>query len=254
MFSCCGNAQPVVADDVAVQIDKPSVSAPAASEAASEPAALAAPEKQAPKLEKAPKPEKENKDPAPAPAEKPAAPLADAAVQRIETRFTRSTPQTPWGVDLTSDSEHSLSIVRIAPEGALATSNQKSRDPVKPGDVLVAIGGAKAKMEMVAKLKTEVDVSVEVVRCSEFDAVLTKKSASEPLSMDVNDAGSKQLLIQKIAPVGSAVTRYNEKQYEKPVIEGDHIIAVNGKTTVAEMVKEMQSNLTITCRVKRGWA
>lgn len=231
-LTCCGS-QPgaIVTDDVSV---------PAVAAAEQKPDTTAPPQE------------------APKAAEPKAEPKPDASSLTTATRFTaaltRATPQTPWGVDLTSDSDHSLTIVRIAPDGAFGMYNQKKLNPLKSGDVIVAVNGAKTKADMVGKLKSEINVQAQIVRYGLFEAVLKKNATAEPLSMDVNDAGPNVLLIQKISPVSSAITRYNEQNFEKPIIEGDQLIAVNGKETVGDMVKEMQAGTTLTCKVKRAWA
>jgi hypothetical protein len=92
------------------------------------------------------------------------------------------------------------------------------------------------------------------VRYTRFEAQLKKNSAGEALSMDVNDAGPKTLVIQKISPVVSALTRYNEEHYLKPIIEGDLLVEVNGKDSIQDMVREMQKSTTLNLKVKRASA
>jgi hypothetical protein len=202
-------------------------------------------------------PSKPAEAPATATATATAAPAAAAtsAISAAEESFkftmTRSSVQTPWGVDLTSDSEKSLTILAIHPTGALGASNEKAPKPLKPGDVIIKIGSGTTKMEMVDALKTGTSVTAEVVRVGKFDAMITKTSASEGLFMDVTEHRGK-LLIQKISPKQSGIMRYNAENYKKPLIEGDAIVAVDQKDSVKEMVAAMKSNQKFTLSVVRS--
>jgi hypothetical protein len=190
--------------------------------------------------------------------EAPAAAVAAAArgsggEETFKFTMTRSSMQTPWGVDLTSDSEKSLTILAIHPTGALGGSNEKAPKPLAPGDVIIKIGTGTTKMEMVEALKTGTTVTAEVVRVDKFDALIQKTSAQEGLYMDVTEQKGK-LLIQKISPKPSGIMRYNAENYRKPLIEGDMIVAVDGKESVKDMVAAMKSNDKFTLSVVRSGA
>ena len=97
-------------------------------------------------------------------------------------------------------------------------------------------------------------MQVDIVRCTRFEAQLKKNSPGEALSTDVKDAGPKALVIDKISPVGSAFTRYNEEQTVSnwPIIKGDHLVEVNGKDSIQDMVKEMRDSTVLNVKVKRA--
>jgi len=235
MFSCCGNQQAVIADDVAVAPDTATTDTTAQVEKVGGPTTD--------------KPAAAGAKPAATPT-----PWTPSEEKKFSAKISRDNEKTPWGVDLTSDSEKSLSVVRVAPEGAVGAYNKKASTPIQPGDVIVSIEQAKSKLDMVNNLKTKNVVQVDIVRYTRFEAQLKKNSAGEALSMDVNDAGPKTLVIQKISPVGSALTRYNEEHYLKPIIEGDLLVEVNGKDSIQDMVREMQKSTTLNVKVKRASA
>jgi hypothetical protein len=180
-----------------------------------------------------------------------AAPAAAGGEESFTFTMTRSTMQQPWGVDLTSDSEKSLTILAIHPTGALGASNEKAKTPLKPGDVIIKIGTGTTKTEMVDALGTGTSLYAEVVRVTKFDAVMSKQSPTEGLFMDVTEHKGK-LLIEKISPKPSAITRYNSKNPKKPLIEGDMIVAVDGKEAVKDMVAVMKTNEKFTLSVVRS--
>jgi hypothetical protein len=163
----------------------------------------------------------------------------------------RSTQQTPWGVDLTSDSGYSLTVIAVSPDGALGKCNATAPKPLKPGDVIVAIGDATTKVGMVEKLKRETNVTVDVVRNTKFEATIVKNSPQESLSMDVSESGGK-LLIQKIAPKSSAITRYNAENSSTPLVESDIIVSVNGSDKVDDMINHLKNSTTFTLSIVRG--
>jgi len=191
--------------------------------------------------------------PAPAPAAAPAPTKEKASdgSEKFTYTLTRPDPTAQWGVNLTSDSEKSLTIVGITPDGSLGQCNAKAPIPLKSGDVIVSIDKATAKPDMVSKLKTEKSLTAEIVRYSAFEATITKSSPQEHLNMDVTESNGK-LLIQKITPKANAVTRHNLENYTKPLIEGDYIVAVNGKTTATEMVSFIRGASTFTLSIQRA--
>jgi hypothetical protein len=163
----------------------------------------------------------------------------------------RSSAQTPWGVDLTSDSGYSLTVVAVSPEGALGKCNATAPKPLKPGDVIVSIGDAQTKVGMVETLRQETVVTADVVRNSKFEAKIEKNSPQESLNMDVTESLGK-LVIQKIAPKSSGITRYNVDNYCTPLVEGDLIVAVNGKDKVDDMISIIKSSVSFTLSIERA--
>jgi hypothetical protein len=249
MFSCCTNSSAVTGEDVQVAPadDKPeektTTEAPAAPVKAPEPVASPAPQP----VQSAPPPAPAAPvAPAPPPVEK-----ASDGSERFAYTLSRPDQNAQWGVNLTSDSEKSLTIVGITPDGALGQCNAKAPKPRKAGDVIVSIEKATSKPDMVSKLKTEKSLQAEVVRYSAFDATITKSSPQEHLNMDVTESNGK-LLIQKITPKANAVTRHNMENYTKPLIEGDYIVAVNGKSTATDMVSAIRSGTTFTLSIQRA--
>jgi hypothetical protein len=235
MFSCCTNNSAVVSDDVQVaQSSGPQGEAeePTVPDLKPPPVAAAAPVGTGA--------DKKVKKPDALPGE-------EAFLFHME----RTTQQTPWGVDLTSDSGYSLTVVAVSPDGALGKCNATAVKPLKPGDVIVAIGDATSKVAMVEKLKQETLLAVDVVRNSKFEAHIVKNSPQESLNMDVTESNGK-LLIQKIAPKSSGITRYNTDNYCTPLVEGDIITAVNGKDKVDEMINQIKNNVQFTLSVVRS--
>ena len=57
--------------------------------------------------------------------------------------------------------------------------------------------------------------------------------------------------VSSISPVNSAITRWNRENFEKPLVESDRILSVNGKTTEQGIVKEMRDSITLEVIVKR---
>jgi hypothetical protein len=103
---------------------------------------------------------------------------------------------------------------------------------------------------MVEKLKTETGLTAEVVRYPSFTARLVKIDKSEPLAMDMH-AEKGIMIVSSISPVNSAITRWNGENFEKPIVESDRILAVNGKTTESEIVSELRDALVLEVKVKR---
>ena len=129
--------------------------------------------------------------------------------------------------------------------------NAATKNPLRPGDVILSIGGTKTKNEMVQMLKDETSMTLEIIRHTKFEAEIEKTSPQEPLCMDVSELNG-QLVIQQISPRMSAVTRYNAKHFTKPLVESDLICAVNGKTQLEEMVKLIKQSLKFTLTITRG--
>ena len=61
-----------------------------------------------------------------------------------------------------------------------------------------------------------------------------------------------KLLIQKISPKPSGIMRYNQTNYKKPLIEGDTIVAVDGKEAVKDMVAVLKTKEKFTLSVVRS--
>ena len=59
------------------------------------------------------------------------------------------------------------------------------------------------------------------------------------------------MVVSSISPVNSAITRWNRENFEKPLVESDRILSVNGKTTEQGIVKEMRDSITLEVIVKR---
>jgi len=123
--------------------------------------------------------------------------------------------------------------------------------PLKPGDVIVSIGDAQTKVGMVETLRQETVVTADVVRNSKFEAKIEKNSPQESLNMDVIESLGK-LVIQKIAPKSSGITRYNVDNYCTPLVEGDLIVAVNGKDKVDDMISIIKSSVSFTLSIERA--
>jgi hypothetical protein len=178
------------------------------------------------------------------------------APMRFQFALTRPSTSTAWGVDLSADSENALSIVSVMADGALAKANQESAQrnapehTLRPGSVITALGSVRTKTEMVQKLKTETGLTAEVVRFSNFTARLVKIDKAEPLAMDMHTEKGV-MVVSSISPVNSAITRWNGENFEKPLVESDRILSVNGKTTEQGIVKEMRDSITLEVIVKR---
>merc|ERR1719160_2009284 len=115
---------------------------------------------------------------------KPASSKDDEAPVRFQFALTRPSTSTAWGVDLSADSENALSIVSVMADGALAKANQESAQrnapehTLRPGSVITALGSVRTK--------TEMGLTAEVVRFSNFTARLVKIDKAEPLAMDMH--------------------------------------------------------------------
>ena len=176
---------------------------------------------------------------------------------RFQFALTRPSTSTAWGVDLSADSENALSIVSVMADGALAKANQESaqrnespQHTLRPGSVITALGSVRTKTEMVQKLKTETGLTAEVVRFSNFTARLVKIDQAEPLAIYMRTEKGV-MVVSSISPVNSAITRWNRENFEKPLVESDRILSVNGKTTEQGIVKEMRDSITLEVIVKR---
>ena len=65
-------------------------------------------------------------------------------------------------------------MLSISPDGALAAANAKASEPLRPGDVIVAIAEAKEFDPMLEKIRTELSFKAEVL-------LLHKSSTSSAL-------------------------------------------------------------------------
>ena len=145
------------------------------------------------------------------------------------------------------------SKVSVVADGALTKANQRSSSPqhtLRPGSVITALGSVRTKTEMVQKLKTETGLTAEVVRFSNFTARLVKIDQAEPLAIYMHTEKGV-MVVSSISPVNSAITRWNRENFEKPLVESDRILSVNGKTTEQGIVKEMRDSITLEVIVKR---
>jgi hypothetical protein len=138
-------------------------------------------------------------------------------------------------------------------DGALAKANKGAmsvQHTLRAGCVIIALGSVWTKTEMVEKLKSETGLTAEVVRYSSFTARLVKIDKSEPLAMDMHTEKG-EMIVSSISPVNSAITRWNGENFEKPIVESDRIMSVNGKTTEQDIVAEMRDSLVLEVLVKR---
>merc|ERR1719235_1878766 len=139
-------------------------------------------------------------------------------------------------------------------DGALAKANKNAEEKATPtlrsGCVITALGSVRTKSEMFEKLKTETGLTAEVVRYSNFTARLVKVNKAEPLAMDIHTEKGV-MIVSSISPVNSAITRWNGENFEKPIVESDRIMSVNGKTAEQDIVAEMRDALVLEVSVKR---
>jgi C-terminal processing protease CtpA/Prc len=180
--------------------------------------------------------------------------LAEGSI-KFKFHMARSTKTTKWGVDFAADSGQSLTMVSLEPGQAMAQSNDSARtyaaQPLKPGDVIVSIDGEATQGAMVEKLKKGVSLTADIVRYSKFDAVIERnETAGEPLGMDVVRSNGK-LVIDKIDLNPGPIKRYNAKNYLKPLVKGDVIVAVDSKDTCDDMMMKINSAAKFTLRIER---
>jgi hypothetical protein len=188
--------------------------------------------------------------------------LAEASFEeKFEFLMTRATPTTNWGIDFQSDSERSLTVRAVEQGQAMAQCNKSARfyaaKPLKPGDVIVSVDGATSQAAMVEKLKKETSLTAEIVRYLKFDAVIDTDSsydAAKPtqksFGMQVSRVEGK-LMICKIDSGPSPIKCYNTKNYLKPLVSGDVIVAVDSKTTFDEMIEQIKTSTKVTLSIER---
>jgi hypothetical protein len=177
--------------------------------------------------------------------------------------LTRALRTTSWGVDFASASDRSLTVVSIAPGYALAVCNDAARaygaTELLPGDVIVAIDGATSQAELVEKLKNETSLTADIVRHSKFDAVIHRTPTfdagriptQESLGMTLIRSGGKLVIDGIDLTRMSAIISYNEKNYLKPLVKGDVVVAVDGKETVEEMLQQITTSSKFTLSIER---
>ena len=158
----------------------------------------------------------------------------------------------------------------LAPGHALAVCNNAARaygaTELLPGDVIVAIDGATRQAEMVEKLKHETSLSADIVRHSKFDAVIHRNPTfdagriptQESLGMTLIRSGGRlvidgiDLSYRKESKNGmSAIMKYNAKNHLKPLVKGDVVVAVDGKATDEEMLKQITASQKFTLSIER---
>lgn len=186
----------------------------------------------------------------------------DNGLQLLRMSLHRPDVAVPWGLELTAEDPTSLTVTQL--QGPAPTRTWKIRRAlgavvansleIKVGDVLVGVANEsgewnRAKAGMVEALKGKVAVKCEFARSTEFVATLHKESAEEPLKIDVEQTADGQLIIRHVRSVQSAVTRYNEEFFQQPLLPGDKIIAVNGRTDT--MVADMQADKVLKLSVRR---
>jgi hypothetical protein len=154
----------------------------------------------------------------------------------------------PWGIDLTSDSANSLTVTKVE-EGGL----MESLGWLQKGDVILSLDGDSTKVGMVNKMKSGTSLAARVVRYTTFDAAL-ERPAGEPLMVELrNEDGYLQIDSITSEPTGtSAIVRYNEAYFARPLVDGDYIMAVNGKTGSEEMTKELAAGTRLVLSVQRS--
>jgi hypothetical protein len=184
--------------------------------------------------------------------------------------LTRAHRTTNWGVDFASASDQSLTVVALAPGHALAVCNNAARaygaTELLPGDVIVAIDGATKVAEMVEKLKHETSLTADIVRHSKFDAVIHRNPTfdagriptQESLGMTLIRSGGRLVIdgIDLSYRTGSsngmsAIMSYNAKNHLKPLVKGDVVVAVDGKATDEEMLKQITTSQQFTLSIER---
>ena len=69
----------------------------------------------------------------------------------------------------------------------------------------------------------------------------------------VHQTKRNRLVIQKIAPKSSGITRYNVDNYCTPLVEGDLIVAVNGKDKV-DGILESSRKLLFSLLLKKTFS
>lgn len=115
----------------------------------------------------------------------------------------------------------------------------------------------RVKAEMVEQLKTQTALHLSVVRYPQFEVMLEKSSAGESLQVEVEAASSGTLVLKAITSPpksNTAVVRYNNSNFEKPLVPGDIIMSANGSSDMKTMAAQMKQSTLIKMMVKRAYA
>ena len=118
----------------------------------------------------------------------------------------------------------------------------------------------------VEKLKHETSLTADIVRHSKFDAVIHRNPTfdagriptQESLGMTLIRSDGK-LVIEGIdlsfrtgsSNGMSAIMSYNAKNHLKPLVKGDVVVAVDGKATDEEMLKQITTSQKFTLSIER---
>jgi hypothetical protein len=182
-----------------------------------------------------------------------AAPPGSRGEETFKFHMARATRKTNWGVHFVSDSKSSLTIASLEPGKALAECNDLASSyaakPIRPGDVIVSVDGATTQAAMVEKLKQETSLTAEIVRWSKFDAVIENPSRVS-LGMEVIPSDGK-LMIGKIELTQNPVKHYNARNYVKPLVAGDMIVAVDSEVSTDEMIRRINNRAVFTLSIER---
>lgn len=171
---------------------------------------------------------------------------------RFDVVVEREDLSVSWGVELTSDSKRSLTITRISAGGVFDQHEQ-----FQAGDVIVSIDDLDLKADMLGLLKSETAIHLHVVRFPVFEVMLEKSSAEESLAVEVEAASASSLVLKAITSApkeNTAVVRYNNKNFEKPLVPGDVIVSANESSDMKTMVSHLKTRRTIKLMVKRAYA
>ena len=111
----------------------------------------------------------------------------------------------------------------------------------------------------VEKLKHETSLTADIVRHSTFDAVIHRNPTfdagriptQESLGMTLIRSGGKLVIDGIDLTRMSAIISYNEKNYLKPLVKGDVVVAVDGKETVEEMLQQITTSSKFTLSIER---
>merc|ERR1711924_534465 len=103
--------------------------------------------------------------------------------------------------------------------------------------------GAGVKAGMLRKLEVATRVDLELVRHREFEAKLEPTGPGDALCIGCRKHGSDKLEVTEIDAVDSPVTRWNRDYSDMPLVVGDLIAAVNGRSRVDEMVSQLGAEL-----------
>lgn len=175
--------------------------------------------------------------------------------KKTTTVTIKKSPTQDLGIDVDYGDRKTLRVVRVKPGLVQDWNIANSSIEVRQDDRIIAVNGAGGTVEnIISEIKKSDVLNLTVQRHDELLITVVKDSAEQALSLDIDNATVRVVLIKD----GSPFLKYNsglkEEHLDFKVLTDDKIVEVNGKVGPENVLEELRTvqvlNMTIMRETK----